>query len=362
MEQTDQAGDWFDVERHTEVERELRDRYAAMTCKLTDHELRKRKESAAAFKAQFDSMSGEQDQQYQARQLADARRIQKEHRAAVAKYGRAHRERYPRLDAVDVDSAWDELHWAFDQLALLHRYNPHYGGLWAVMHALHDDVFDFFWYAYPALAADEMTARIETEITAVYEGALRRSDAEKGPRGKSAAAPLTPKERDAQSGEIENRLLDLGLDLADKAKRSRILDALIASANEIRRYQTPEEMADKGESIDREGAYRGPTLAAAENIGKILDELLDGLPLGIDGTPLGGLAPRGGRTVMGRVAASKKIRLPQFDSLSLVMRSADAHLRNELRGQLFTEAMTEIAEVIESKREKQRLNDEDRES
>jgi hypothetical protein len=349
----------FDEERYMEVQLRLRELYNESFNDVSEEELRRREVMNAEFIEGFEDGL---DESPSPRQLQDARQVLREHKAALRKYEKAHRTRYPALDAVHADSVWDELLWAFSQLALLHRHNPQYGGLWAVSQALHDDVFDFLCYAYPALVADEMTARIETEIAAVYEAVLRRSDVEKGRWGKLAAAPLTPDERDAQSEEIEKRLLDLDLNLGEQAKRSRVLDALVTSANEIRRYQTPDELADKGESIDREGAYRGPKQAAAENIGKILDDLLGGLPLGIDGQPLGGFAPRGGRTVMGRVAASRKIRLRQFDSLSLVMRSADAHLRNELSGELFEEAMKEVSEVIARKLEERRRINEERES
>jgi hypothetical protein len=170
---------------------------------------------------------------------------------------------------------------------------------------------------------------------------------------------LTSAENDLQAIEIERRLTGLGLDLTDDAKRSRVLGALITSAHEIRRYQTPEELADLGEETTREGSYRGASQAAAKNVGKMLPDLLEGVPISMEGPLLKGVTPRGERTVMGRVAASKEMRVRRFDPMSLAMRSVVAILRNERPGDLSDEAMMEIAEPISRKIEEQRRIDAD---
>lgn len=359
MQERDEQFDW---EQYAETQRRLRDLYTSMTNKLTDDELRERNESAAAFKAQVDSMRREMDQQYQTRQLADARRIWKEHKAALRKYEKAHREEYPGPEPAEVTDGWDELLPALNDLALLHRDNPGYGGLLVAFRALDDAFSDFMWYGYPQLLRDQLIARIHAAIQSIYEGVLRRSDRHKGRWGHAAAAPLTPEERKIQSREIQQHLSGLGLDLGDIAKRSRILDALICAAHDIRRYWTPEESAEEGEYVEREGAYRGPAQAAAENIGKVLDDLLEGLFVSDEGTPVWGVEPRRGRTIMSRVAASRNRRLQRFGPVALVTRTADAVLRNELEGPLLAEAMKEIAEIINRKLEAQNRINEERES
>jgi hypothetical protein len=348
----------FDEERYMEVQARLREIYSAMVSSSGEEEPRV---DQAFVEDCRTSLERAADQPPSKRRLADARRIDKEHRATLRKYQRAHRKWYPQLDAGSVASFWDELLLDASYAALLNESNPQYGAFLELQYALHDAIFDFFHYAYPLLVEEQMLARLVAEIREVYQGALHRSDAAgKGYWGDHAAAPLTPKERDIQAAEIEKRLAALDLDLSSHTRRSEILEALITSAHEIRRYQTPDELADLGEETPREGKYRGASQAAAEKVGKVLPELLNGMPLSIEGPLLSGVSRCGERSAMSRVSASKRMRLRQFEPTSLAMRSVDAILRNALDAERLEEAMNDICRIMTQKLEEQRRIDEER--
>ncbi len=239
----------------------------------------------------------------------------------------------------------------------LHRVDPCDGGLWAFAHHVHDALFDYDMYGRAAVLEDEIIARTVGFVGHVYKLVLGRSDAEKASRGKFEAAQLTPHERGIQECEITHGLQVLGFDLSDSARRSRILDALIASADEIRFYPFPEEEADEDEDVGRKSIHRGAAQAAAQNVGRILPDLR--APRGVGG--LTANYPLGERTVMARKAAAKRRDLRGPSPTWLIEAAADSVLRDELRGDLFVEAMEEIADVVDRKFEEQRRIDEERE-
>jgi hypothetical protein len=223
---------------------------------------------------------------------------------------------------------------------------------------VHDALLDYDMYGRAAAVEDEIIARTVGFVGHVYKLVLRRSDAEKASRGKFEAAQLTPNERGIQECEITHGLQALGFDLSDSAKRSRILDALIASADEIRFYPIPEEAADEDEDVGRESIHRGAAQAAAQNVGKILPDLR--APRGVGG--LVANHPLGERTVMARKAAAKRRDLRGPSPTRLIEAAADAVLRDEFRGDQFAKAMAEIADFVDRKFEEQRRIDEERES
>jgi hypothetical protein len=282
-------------------------------------------------------------------QLAEARAAEKAHRAARQKWTRAHRRPEAELRAIDVEAFWDELLPDLARLALMNRENPSYGALTDLRDALFEAVWDFGHYAQPLFMQEAMLGAMVDGIKGIYERALCRSDAVKKSWGLHAAAPLTPAERDLQADEIGKCLKELGLVFDDADSEERVLDALVTSADAIRRYRTPEHLAENDEYIEREGQFRGPVQAAAENIGRVLPELLQGRRLCIDAEPLTGVEPLGERSVMDRLARSKRLRVWPFDPVSTAMRAIEPVLQEELSGSLYEEAIAEITDVLVGK-------------
>jgi|GEM_PF-6865024 len=321
-----------------------------MGIRSNEKKIHKRPLSAKEFKEGFDWDAGKPPSE---RELAHQRETEREHRAAVSRYRKARRDWFPGFDAIDVDTFWDAAINDLMQQCLLHRENPASGELWALAYHVQDALCDFQECALPAAWEDEMVCRTTAAMREIYERVLRRSDAGKGAHGRHEAAKLTPEEREIQAHEIESSLEELGYDIQQPTKRSRLLTALITSADEIRFYRTPEELADRGEYIEREGTYRGPAQAAAENVGKLWPELLQDLPLYIDGVRLRPIRPVSGRTVMEQRAAARRRSLREFEPAALAMRALDANLRNELQGELFKKVMVGCAELIEHAFEEQ---------
>jgi hypothetical protein len=127
----------FDEERYMEVQLRLREIYSAMVMDSRGEEPARDEASFDEFK---EGLKHDPAQAPSRREVADARRIKKEHRAALRKYERAHHKRYPQLDVASARSFWDELLADVNYIALLNEDNPDYGALLELRYVLHDAV------------------------------------------------------------------------------------------------------------------------------------------------------------------------------------------------------------------------------